>query len=178
MSPSQPKSATKSSSNGTASAEGKKPGRLQKLNARALRLQTACESVAAELSGYVAALPEEERKGKTGQALVGASTEANRLASTSSEIPKHLFRLHELKWEPAKKPAAGVKAGDVVALRDRRVERFTKNGAYTEAQIAKLEVVSVHADQAKVRIAGSKELLGLVPTSWLTAKNAGAQAAA
>jgi hypothetical protein len=155
----------------------KKPSRLQKLNARAVRLQAAYEAIASELEGYAAAMPANERDGKTGISLLNAATESRAAAAAAAEVPKRLFRLHELKWEvPSKKSSSGIKAGDTVSLRDRRVERFTKNGAYTMAQVARLEVVSVHADQAKVRIAGTKELLGLVPTSWLTTKNTAAAA--
>lgn len=172
--PASPKSAQKT----IAPATTGKPSRLQRLNARLLRLQQTCENVAAEVAGYLAPLTEEERKSKTGVSLGNLSAEATRLAATSAELPKHAFRLHELKWEPATKKSSAFKPGDVVGLRDRRVERFTKNGAYTAAQVAQLEVISVHGDQAKMKIAGTKELLGLVPLSWLTAKNATAAQAA
>lgn len=161
-----------------APAPSAKKGKLQKLNARALALQKAAERVYAELESYCAAVSPEDLKSKTGLTLTAARQDSAKVASTAAELPKHLFRLNELKWEPpVARSGSAFKAGDVVTLRDRRVERFTKNGAYEAKALARLKVVSVHGDQCKIEIESSKEPLGLVAASWLSAAKVAEKAA-
>ncbi len=166
--PNAPKTAAR-----TSTPAGDKPtSRLQKINSRALKLQKNIEKMFAEVDGYVGAMSDEERASKTGAVLKQAHQELVKMGLSAAEVPKHLFRLHELKWEPSIRAANAYKPGDLVGLKGRHVERFTKNGAYKANDISRLRVVSVHGTQAKVQIADSKEALGLVPTSWLTVARA------
>lgn len=156
----------------TPASSDKPTSRLQKINGRALKLQKQIEKLFAEIDGYVNAMSDEERASKTGGVLKQAHQEFVKMGLSSAEVPKHLYRLNELKWEPSIRAAQSYKAGDLVGLKGRHVERFTKNGAYKANDITRLRVVSVHGTQAKIQIADSKEALGLVPTSWLTVARA------
>jgi hypothetical protein len=72
-------------------------------------------------------------------------------------------------------PARRLRAGDLVALKARHHERFTKHGAYAVADIVRVRVRAVHAvgetPEAEIEtLAG--EGLGRVPLTWIVERSA------
>lgn len=160
---------TASKTTAAATKTEKPKTRLERMNVRALYLQRLAEGFRDEIAAFV----ETESEGKTKTVLEELVANLKTVCEAAAVAPKKLFRLNELKWAPVgSRVASPFKAGIVVALKPNRVDRFTKNGAYEAKALSSLTVASLHGDQAKIQITGTKEPLGLVPTSWLTVKAA------
>jgi hypothetical protein len=149
-----------------AGKKGKKKGRLDRLNTRLLYAQGLTKKLADDLRGQVERLDDASKAKKL---LVELVVHLDASVERQASAGKNLFQLGEVKWEPSN-GARLFRAGDAVVIKARHVERFTKHGAYTTAELKGLKVVSVHGQAAKIQTAKG-EALGLVALSWLSASD-------
>lgn len=145
----------------------KSKSRLDRLNVRAIYARGLVAKLVAELVGQVDRLED----GKTKTLVAGALEEVDGASKKLDGASKIFFRLKEVKWEPAG-GAVSFRAGDVVSIKARRTERFTKHGAYFPADLRNCKVVSVHGGRDAKLVTAKGESLGLVPLHWLAAGDA------
>lgn len=158
--------ASVSSTPPAASVAADKESRLQKLNARFVRIVVSLTAFRDEVAGYAVREPE---KTKSKEQLTQLLNHVGSVQAGMTEGSKNLDKLSTLKWEPPKPGPRAWKKDEKVAIRARHQERFTKHGAYTVAQIVDLVVVSTHGaagEMVKLRLA-SGEVVGIYPAGWL-----------
>lgn len=150
--PRAPKPAAKPKTN----AKSKKL--LAKINARALATKEWADGLT---KVFFASTAEKGTALERYIGAIGAALEA--LHTAAADISAASFDLAQAGWTV---PFAGVyRPGELVTLREGRLERYTDGGAYTAEDLAELAVLSIHGRLMKVKT-GKNECLGLIPMTW------------
>jgi hypothetical protein len=155
-----------------ASARPAKAGKkdaVEKLNAQVLRTAEWAEGLKKDMAWALSA-PEMAASSKVSLrvALTATLGDVERLLDTARLVSQGLHRLHKEKWNPRGGGKYVVAIGDLVAVRKHEFKRFA--GAWENADLASLSVVSLHGNKAKCRIQRdglAGEVVGLVPVRWL-----------